>query len=117
MAGTLKNLSVQDNAGFSLRYPTYVDSESISSTGNRNFVPPSSATHVLFSSNVDFCVAYGSSVGASTAFMPSTVASSGFSTDGGGSELNPSMRQIGGVGEICVIAASTGYLTLSYFKL
>ncbi len=114
MAGTLQSISVGPGNSFSLRRPTYADSIYLSTTPYFWKVPSTDIAHVLMSAAVNFSAFYlassvGTSVGSTAVIMNSTAPT----TDGGGSELNPTMREIKGVAYIGFIGASSGQGSIS----
>lgn len=82
----------------------------VAATGQA-FDTPTGAGFVVFSSNVDFFVRYGSTA----ASVPST-SSTGSSTT---SEMNPTARNVGstlGCTGISLIAASAGIVTMAWYR-
>lgn len=92
---------------FALRPPDVVASVLLS-TSPQAVVVPTNAKYVFFAAEVSFAVAYGSSVGAAVAAL--TTASSS------GAELNPTVRSLGGIGELSLIGRSSGYLSASFYS-
>lgn len=90
--------------------PDYVGHGVLASSVGQAFDTPTGAGFVVFSSNVDFFVRYGS-----TAASVPTTSSTGSSTN---AELNPTTRNIGSTAActgISVISANAGIVTMSWF--
>ena len=92
-----------------LRAPNYVNTAVLAAATGEAFDVPAGAQYVSFGANVDFFVKWGSTA----ASVPSTDY-----TDGSGSELNPTVRNIGSTNAttgLSLIAVTTGIVTMSWY--
>ena len=110
-ASAINKILVDKNTGsFALGIPIFTNARSLAASVAESITVPTGpnalpANYVSFSSTCDFYVNY-----TTTATVPGDV------TDGTASELNPLLRQIGGVTTISIItAASACVVTASFF--
>jgi hypothetical protein len=90
--------------GFALPPSDHVDVAVLTGT-NQEFNVPAGASYVVFSSDAPFFAAYGAT--------PAAAVPGASVTDGSGSEQNPTVKRLDGVGVISL--AGTATVTLSYY--
>lgn len=105
----MRNMEVVRFNYGALRAPDYVDNVTIGTTA-KSVTVPSSAAFVVFGSDVNFYVKYST---ATAAALPSTASNV---TDGTGNELNPNTRYIYGASGLSIIGASSGSMSLAWFR-
>ncbi len=105
----MRNLEVVPFSYGARRAPDYVDNVTIG-TSAKAVTVPSSAAFVLFASDVNFYVRYSTTAAAA---LPTTA---GDVTNGSGNELNPDMRYLYGATGLSIIGASTGAVSLAWYR-
>ena len=84
----------------------YINTYELTANTNKTITVPTGAKFALFCANADIWVRVGG-----TASIPS-----GDTTDGTGSELNPSIRYLGTATTIGVISTSAAKLSIMFYK-
>lgn len=105
----MRSIAVLEDGSFALNRPDIV--QGIQLTTSPQEVPvPVGATHVFFSSEVNFAVAYEATAGTTTASFTSNASSA--------CELNPTVRFLGKnqTSAISVIGRSSGYASMAFYN-
>ncbi len=109
-AGTMSELSViRDNRGepvIGLVTTGYIDAMVLVANVAQTYTVPTGANYMNFSGNTNFYVKIGG-----TATVPTATTATGSS-----SMLNPTLRSVGGVTSVSIIAPSAGIVTIESFK-
>jgi hypothetical protein len=111
MAGTLGNLFISQDEAFAIRVDatTYIQQRALAANTAEAIAVPSGAKYVIFGADASFGARYN-------ATLAGTAASFSDVTDGGGCEMNPTIRYLGSVAEISVISAATCNISATFFK-
>ena len=115
--GTVTGYSILADRSYALSVPGYVQQAVLTANTAATITCPTDATLVLFSATADFAVSYNRSGDSYVADMSGTV------TDGTGSELKPTARYIGRVGQagsiinLSVVSPTDGcVVTASFYR-
>ena len=101
-----ENTSVTPDVNYALKQG-YINTYELTANTNKEITVPTGSEFAVFAANADLWVR----VGTTAAVVPS-----GDTTDGTGSELNPSTRYLGSETKINMISASAALVSIMFYK-